>query len=158
MGHPQPHSGPTGPGLHDHASYPAILSGALKKIDVLLNGSFERSSGMNKPLLGLILGGILGVFDGLTSWFTPEVRAQLVGIVIGSTVKGLVAGLLIGFFSRKVNNVVWRTLFGLAVCAFFAFLIAYMQGKYYFEIMLPGSILGLVVGLATQKFPKPTPA
>jgi hypothetical protein len=29
---------------------------------------------MNKITYGLILGGILGVFDGLTSWFTPEVR------------------------------------------------------------------------------------
>jgi hypothetical protein len=26
-----------------------------------------------------------------------------------------------------------------------------MQGKYYMEIMLPGSILGLIVGFATQR-------
>ena len=29
---------------------------------------------MNKIVLGLLLGGLLGIFDGLTSWFTPEVR------------------------------------------------------------------------------------
>ena len=34
-----------------------------------------------------------------------------------------------------------------------AYWVAAMQGKYYFEIMLPGGILGLVVGIATQKFP-----
>lgn len=114
---------------------------------------------MNKPLLGLILGGILGIFDGLTAWFTPEVRADLGLIVISSTVKGIIAGVLIGFFSRKVNNVAMGVVFGLAVGAFLAFLVAYLGGgKYYFEIMLPGSILGLVVGLATQKFPKPSPA
>ena len=36
----------------------------------------------------------------------------------------------------------------------FAYFVAAMQGKYYFEIMLPGAILGLVVGIATQKFPQ----
>jgi len=40
------------------------------------------------------------------------------------------------------------------VGALLAFGVCQLQGgKYYFEIMLPGSILGLVVGLATQKFP-----
>jgi len=34
-----------------------------------------------------------------------------------------------------------------------AFLVAYMGGgKYYFEIMLPGSIVGLIVGYATQRY------
>ncbi len=45
---------------------------------------------MNKVLLGLLLGAILGAVDGGTAWFTPAVRAQMVGIVIGSTVKGLI--------------------------------------------------------------------
>jgi hypothetical protein len=34
----------------------------------------------------------------------------------------------------------------------FAFFIAHMQGKYYFEIMLPGGLVGLIVGYATQKY------
>ncbi len=29
---------------------------------------------MNKIVFGLLLGAILGAFDGLTAWFTPEVR------------------------------------------------------------------------------------
>ena len=45
--------------------------------------------------------------------------------------------------------------FGLPVGMFLAFLVAAMphpSGKhYYFEIMLPGSILGAVVGFATQQ-------
>ena len=32
---------------------------------------------MSKPILGLILGAILGVLDGLTSLFYPEVTADL---------------------------------------------------------------------------------
>jgi hypothetical protein len=107
---------------------------------------------MNKAWLGLILGGILGVFDGLTSWFTPEVRAQLATIVMGSTFKGLIAGVAIGYFARKVNSLALGILFGLAVGLLLAYVVAALQGKYYIEIMLPGGILGLVVGYATQKF------
>jgi hypothetical protein len=109
---------------------------------------------MSKPVLGLVLGGILGIFDGLTAWFTPEARSLLLGIVIGSTFKGLVAGLAIGFFAKKVHSLPWGIVFGLAVGLFLAFLVAAMpqpSGKhYYFEIMLPGAIVGAIVGYATQ--------
>jgi hypothetical protein len=107
---------------------------------------------MNKIVIGLILGGILGIFDGLTSWFTPDVRAQLMGIVIGSTVKGLIAGVLIGWFARKVHSLPLGILFGLGVGLLLAFFVAHMQGKYYFEIMTPGGLVGLIVGYATQKY------
>ncbi|HEV3307017.1 MAG TPA: hypothetical protein VGZ91_11305 [Candidatus Sulfotelmatobacter sp.] len=111
---------------------------------------------MNKIVLGLLLGGFLGIFDGLTAWFTPEVRSQLLGIVIGSTFKGLITGVLIGYFAKKVNSLPLGIIFGLAVGLILAFLVAAMPnpaGKhYYFEIMLPGGILGVIVGYATQRF------
>jgi ABC-type enterobactin transport system permease subunit len=107
---------------------------------------------MNKIVLGLVLGGILGIFDGLTSWLTPEVRSDIVGIIIGSTFKGLVAGILIGVFSRKVHSFPLGILFGLIVSTFFAWIVAYMQHKYYFRIMLPGAMVGLIVGYATQRY------
>jgi hypothetical protein len=111
---------------------------------------------MSKPVLGLVLGGILGVFDGLTAYFTPEARSMLLGIVIGSTIKGLIAGLSIGFFSKKVHSLPLGILFGLAVGLFLAFLVAAMPSEtgkhYYFEIMLPGAIVGAIVGYATQVF------
>jgi len=111
---------------------------------------------MNKIVLGLLVGGFLGVFDGLTAWFTPDVRAQLLGIVIGSTVKGLIAGLLIGYFSKKVNSLPLGILFGLGIGLLLAFGVAAIPnpgGKhYYFEIMLPGGIVGMIVGYATQRF------
>ena len=82
---------------------------------------------MSKPILGLILGGILGVFDGLSALVSaPETAPDIVGIVIGSTFKGLVAGVIIGWFANKVHSVSKGVLFGLAVGAFFAFLIAAM--------------------------------
>ena len=112
---------------------------------------------MNKPVLGLILGGVLGVFDGLSALISaPETAPLIVGIVIGSTVKGLIAGLIIGYFAKKVHSLGAGLLFGLAVGAFFAFLIAAMPDEsgqhYYWQIMLPGSILGVIVGYATQKY------
>jgi hypothetical protein len=117
---------------------------------------------MNKIVLGLLLGGILGIFDGLTAWFTPAVRAQLLGIVIGSTVKGLITGVLIGYFARKVNSLPLGILFGLGVGLVLAFAVAAIPNPsgqhYYFEIMLPGGILGIIVGYATQRFGEATQA
>ena len=111
---------------------------------------------MNKPVFGLLLGGFLGIFDGLTAWFTPEARSQIVMIVIGSTFKGLIAGIAIGYFAKKVHSLPLGILFGLAVGMFLAFLIAMSpqpSGQhYYFAIMLPGSILGAIVGFATQRY------
>lgn len=113
---------------------------------------------MSKPVLGLLLGGVLGIFDGLSALFYPEVASQIMGIVIGSTVKGLIAGVCIGFFARKVKSLPLGILFGLLVGAALAFAVAAMPnpaGKhYYFEIMLPGSLVGIIVGFATQQFGK----
>lgn len=108
---------------------------------------------MKKPLLGLLLGGVLGAFDGLTALLSaPETAPDIVGIVIGSTFKGLVAGVLIGWFAARVRSLPLGLAFGLVVSGFFAWLVAYMGGKYYLEIILPGSIVGLIVGYATQTF------
>jgi putative effector of murein hydrolase LrgA (UPF0299 family) len=112
---------------------------------------------MNKAVLGLALGGGLGILDGLTALFSgPEVAPMIVGIVIGSTVKGLIVGVLVGWFANKVQSLGKGLLFGLAMGAFFAFLVAAMPdpsgNHYYFEIVIPGSIVGLIVGYATQRY------
>jgi hypothetical protein len=107
---------------------------------------------MNKILLGLLLGAVLGAIDGATAWFTPAVRVQIATIIIGSTMKGLIAGIAIGFFARKVHSLFLGITFGLAVGFVLAFVVAYLQHGYYFEIILPGSIVGLIVGYATQRY------
>jgi hypothetical protein len=113
---------------------------------------------MNKPLLGIVVGGILGALDGLTALVSaPEVAPQIAGIVAGSTLKGVVVGVIAGFFARKVNSLAFGIAVGLLVGMFFAWLIARMPdpatGKhYYWEIMLPGSLAGAIVGFATQRF------
>jgi hypothetical protein len=113
---------------------------------------------MKKPLFGMLLGGILGIPDGLSALVSagddPNIRAGIVGIVIGSTVKGLIAGALIGWFAKKVNSLPLGILFGLGVGTLLAFGVSMMQvaagqPAYYWEIMLPGAILGVIVGYAT---------
>jgi hypothetical protein len=112
---------------------------------------------MSKTLLGVVIGGVLGIFDGLTALISaPEVAPAIVGIVIGSTIKGLIAGAAIGFFARKVRSLPAGLLFGLAVGACLAFLIAAIpqpSGEHYWwQIILPGSVVGLIVGYATQQW------
>ncbi len=114
---------------------------------------------MNKIIYGLMVGGVLGIFDGATAWFTPAVRPQILGIILGSTVKGMIAGVAAGLFARKVNSVPGGIAFGLAVGLLLAWAVAAIPGEhgehYYWQIMLPGSLVGAIVGYASQKY---TPA
>ena len=124
---------------------------------------------MSKIMLGVILGGVLGIFDGLSALVSapndPKIREGIVGIVIGSTFKGLLAGALIGWYAKRSASLGATLGFGLVVGLALAFLISLMQmlageNPYYWQIMLPGGILGLIVGYATFKAPasRPVPA
>ncbi len=121
---------------------------------------------MKKPVLGLLLGGALGVVDGLTALISaPETAPLITGIVIGSTIKGVIVGALVGWFATKRVSIPAGVIVGLAVGAFFAFLVAAMPNPdgthYYWQIMLPGSVLGMIVGYATQRYgrvPRRSPA
>jgi hypothetical protein len=122
---------------------------------------------MTKPVLGLALGGVLGIFDGLSALVSapndPAVKAGIVGIVIGSTIKGLLTGAIIGWFAKRTNSLGLAIGFGLAVGLTLAYLVCLMQKlggqpAYYWQIMLPGGILGLIVGYATFKAPASAPA
>lgn len=110
---------------------------------------------MNKPVFAMVLGGVLGVFDGLSALLSapndPDVVNGIVGIVIGSTVKGILAGLVIGLVARRTNSLPIGMAVGLAVGAGLAALIT-IGGPYFWEIVLPGSAVGLIVGFATFKY------
>jgi len=62
-----------------------------------------------------------------------------------------VFGMLLGLFERKVRSLPLGIVFGLLVGAFLAFLVALGNG-YYWQIMLPGSLLGVIVGYATYRY------
>ena len=111
---------------------------------------------MNRPVFAMVLGGILGVFDGLTALVSggPEIPSQIGTIVAGSTFKGVVAGLIVGLVARKTQSTPIIVGVGLAVGALFAYLVT-IGTPYFWEIVLPGSIVGLIVGFATAKYRAP---
>jgi hypothetical protein len=115
---------------------------------------------MSKPVLGLFLGAILGLIDGASAYLYPypDVKAAIVGIMIGSTFKGLVTGLAVGFFATRLRSLPLGILFGLAIgCVLSWAVVAMNPGpKYYVEIMIPGSLLGAIVGYATWRFGRST--
>ena len=117
---------------------------------------------MNKPVLGLLLGGALGLLDGFSSLLAgPEVRSMLVEIVIGSTLKGLASGVIIGFVATRTRSLPLGLAAGLTVGLLLSFLVALFPSSsghhYYVEIMIPGAVLGLIVGFATQRYGRSGP-
>ena len=114
----------------------------------------------NKPMVGIIVGAILGFLDGTTAMLYPDSRPLIVGILIGSTFKGLLTGMIAGFFARKFRSIPLGILVGLLVAMAITYPIAAepVNGKSYFlEIMIPGTIVGAIVGFATQRFGKVRP-
>jgi hypothetical protein len=114
---------------------------------------------LNRPLLGMLVGAALGVLDGLSALLSaPEVREQIAGIVIGSSVKGLVAGLITGFIARKLASSRAAVLVGTGVAFVLTAPIAYLNAKasgdasYYYKIMLPGALVGALVGYMTMRY------
>jgi hypothetical protein len=116
---------------------------------------------MNKIVVGLIFGAVLGAIDGATAWFTPAVRDQIVGILLGSTFKGLLVGVLSGWYARKVQSTLWGIVVGSVLGLALAYLVAAMPDEhgnhYYLEIMLPGFVTGAIIGFLTQRMGTPVP-
>ena len=116
---------------------------------------------MNKIVVGMTLGVVLGAIDGVTAWFYPEARSMMASIMIGSSIKGMVVGLLSGWFARKVQSTQWGVVVGSALGLLFAFLVAAMDAakgrSHYLEIMLPGFVVGAIIGFLTQKMGTPGP-
>ena len=112
---------------------------------------------MSKPVLGLLLGAILGLIDGASAYLYPypDVKAQIVAIMIGSMFKGLVTGLSTGYFATKLKSLPLGMLVGLVIGLLLSWGVVAMQPpghQYYPEIMIPGALLGAVVGYATWRF------
>lgn len=63
----------------------------------------------------------------------------------------MIVGLLSGWFARKVHSIKWGIVVGAGLGLLFAFLVAAMQKNHYPEIMIPGFVLGGVIGFLTQR-------
>jgi hypothetical protein len=116
---------------------------------------------LNRPVLGLVAGALLGTLDGLTALVSaPEVSGQIGGIVMGSSTKGLIAGLIVGVVARRMRSSSAAIGVGVAVAAAFTAPIAYLNAahygnaSYFWKIMLPGALVGAMVGYITTRYGK----
>jgi peptidoglycan/LPS O-acetylase OafA/YrhL len=102
-------------------------------------------------------GAVLGFIDGASAAFTPAARPLIVSIMVASTIKGLLTGVAAGWVARRTNSMAYAVLVGFAVGFALSFAAAAVSpdtaGHYhYFEIILPGAIVGLIAGLLSQRY------
>ncbi len=109
---------------------------------------------MSKPVLGILVGAALGALDGLSAWMSPEARPMMLAIVVGSTLKGIVTGLLAGLIARWRRSTALGVLAGLFIGLVLSSLAALGQTGHYLEIVLPGMLVGGLVGFVTQRYPQ----
>ena len=108
---------------------------------------------MKKLQLGLSSGFALGLLDGLSAFLIPEAQEMLGVIIPSATIKGIITGLVIGLIARKVEGIGKNVLIGGGIGAVLSILAAIPSGAYV-EIIAPGIIIGLLIGLIVSKWGK----
>jgi hypothetical protein len=110
---------------------------------------------LTKPMLGLAVGGTLGLLDGLSGFLEPSLAPVMSSVITFSLLKGLVSGIAIGYVSQRFHSMLVGILAGVGIAAALSLLVILHAGMALFwDIMLPGMLLGVVVGFTTQKFGK----
>lgn len=113
----------------------------------------EGAMSLTKPMLGLAAGGTLGLLDGLSGFLEPSLAPVMGSVITFSLLKGLLAGIAIGYFSQRVRSMPVGIFAGIAITGVLSLLVILRAGMALFwDIMLPGMLLGAIVGFATQRF------
>lgn len=108
---------------------------------------------ITKPMLGLAVGGSLGLLDGLSGFFEPSLAPVMSSVITFSLLKGLLAGIATGYVSQRVHSLLLGILAGMGIATALSLLVILHAGTALFwDIMIPGMLLGLLVGFATQRF------
>jgi hypothetical protein len=108
---------------------------------------------LTKPMLGLAVGGALGLLDGLSGFFEPSLSTMMGSVITFSLLKGLLAGIATGCVSQRVHSMLLGILAGIGIAAVLSLLVILRAGMALFwDILLPGMLLGAIVGFATQRF------
>lgn len=108
---------------------------------------------LTKPVLGLAVGGVLGLLDGLSGFFEPSLAPVMGSVITFSLLKGLLAGIATGYVSQRVHSMMLGILAGVGIAAALSLLVILRAGMALFwDILLPGMLLGAIVGFATQRF------
>jgi hypothetical protein len=114
---------------------------------------------LTKPMLGLAVGGTLGLLDGLSGFLEPSLAPVMSSVITFSLLKGLVSGIAIGYVSQRFHSMFVGICAGIGIAAALSLLVILRAGMALFwDIMLPGMLLGVVVGFTTQKFGRQAPA
>ena len=128
---------------------------AMKRVAKQTPQSRGNEMSLSKPMLGLAVGGTLGLLDGLSGFLVPSLAPLMISVITFSLLKGLLSGIAIGFVSQRVHSMAIGLLAGLGIAALLSLLVILQAGMTLFwDIMLPGMLLGVVVGFTTQKFGK----
>jgi hypothetical protein len=106
---------------------------------------------VSKPVIGIIAGGVLGLVDGVSAWFSPEARPMILPIIAGSTIKGVITGFIAGLIANRKQSVPVGIAAGLLVGFVLSSIAAMLQGDHYLEIILPGMLVGAITGFVTQR-------
>jgi hypothetical protein len=118
--------------------------------------SQEKGMTLTKPMLGLVVGGTLGLLDGLSGFFEPSLAPVMGSVITFSLLKGLAAGLATGCVSQRFHSMIVGILAGTGIAAVLSLLVILHAGMALFwDILLPGMLLGVIVGFATQRFGRP---
>jgi hypothetical protein len=107
---------------------------------------------MTKPAVGILAGGVLGLIDGLSAWFYPEARLMMVPIIVGSTVKGVLTGLAAGLVAKWKQSLILGIAAGAIVGFVLSSAVAMGQPATYWEIVLPGMLVGVISGIICQRW------
>jgi hypothetical protein len=108
---------------------------------------------LTKPVLGLAVGGSLGLLDGLSGFFEPSLAPVMTSVITFSLLKGLLAGIATGYVSERVHSMLLGILAGTGIAAMLSLLVILRAGiALFWDILLPGMLLGAIVGFATQRF------
>jgi hypothetical protein len=108
---------------------------------------------LTKPMLGLAVGGTLGLLDGLSGFLEPSLAPLMGSVITFSLLKGLASGVSIGYFSKRVHSMPLGILVGVVIASALSMLLILKAGiTLFWDIVLPGMLLGVIVGFATQRF------
>ena len=135
----------------------ALHDAPVKRVAKQAPQSQGNAMSLTKPMLGLAVGGTLGLLDGLSGFFEPSLAPVMSSVITFSLLKGLVTGIAIGYVSQRVHSMFVGILAGIGIAGALSLLVILRAGRALFwDIMLPGMLLGIVVGFTTQKFGKQT--
>jgi hypothetical protein len=107
---------------------------------------------MTKPVVGLMAGSVLGLLDGLSASVYPEARLTMVPIIVGSTLKGLLTGLSAGLVAKWKESLLLGVTAGAVVGFVLSSLVALGQPASYWEIVMPGMLVGVISGIICQRW------